>query len=161
MKKTLVRSQDKRRMLQATTHSFPSNAWIHKITKGKESNKCDLCKALWIARQGFLRREALPEQDLGHIQHTCEALSAAHTSALHRCWRVIHGKLARLAFTKWKYMCITGEKSPRTIWDELSLEFERITTSEYHGGLHMKCSERSGNGSPPHARRTETGTGRP
>ena len=49
LKMTSVRSQDQRRMLQATTHSLPCNAWIHKITKGKESNKCDLCKALWIA----------------------------------------------------------------------------------------------------------------
>ena len=34
-----VCSQDQRRMLQTITNSFPSNAWIHKITKGKESNQ--------------------------------------------------------------------------------------------------------------------------
>jgi hypothetical protein len=33
LKKTTVRSQDQRRMLQANTHSFPSNYWRHKITK--------------------------------------------------------------------------------------------------------------------------------
>jgi hypothetical protein len=27
-------------MLQATSHIFPSNDWIYKITKGKESNEC-------------------------------------------------------------------------------------------------------------------------
>ena len=32
MKLTSVRSQDQRRMLQANSHTFPTNAWIHKIT---------------------------------------------------------------------------------------------------------------------------------
>ncbi len=45
MKSTSVRSQDQRRMMESITHSFPSNVWIHRITKDKESNKCDLCKA--------------------------------------------------------------------------------------------------------------------
>ena len=75
LKMTSVRSQDQRRMPQATTLSFPSNLWIHKITTEKESNKCDLCKALWIAENRFTTEAALPEQDLVHIQHTCEALS--------------------------------------------------------------------------------------
>jgi hypothetical protein len=46
MKLTSVRSQDQRRMLQVNSHTFPTNAWIHKITKGKESDRCDLCRAL-------------------------------------------------------------------------------------------------------------------
>ena len=83
LKGTSVKSQDQRRMIQATTLSFPSNAWIHKITKGKESNKCDLCKALWIKGNRFTTEADLPEQDLGHIQHTCEALAEAHTAAHH------------------------------------------------------------------------------
>jgi hypothetical protein len=33
MKLTSVRSQDQRRMLQANSHTFPTNAWIHKITR--------------------------------------------------------------------------------------------------------------------------------
>jgi hypothetical protein len=53
LKKTTVRSQDQRRMLQATTYTFPSNYWRHKITKKKESDRCDLCKALWIAEGRF------------------------------------------------------------------------------------------------------------
>ncbi len=32
------------------TYRFPSNCWWHKITKTKQSNKCDLCKTLWIQR---------------------------------------------------------------------------------------------------------------
>ena len=47
MKMTLVRSQDRRRMLQATSHTFPSNGkvcevdndWIRKITKLEEKNR--------------------------------------------------------------------------------------------------------------------------
>ena len=49
MKSTSVKSSDQRRMLQANSHTFPSNAWIHRITKRKESDRCDLCKTLWIA----------------------------------------------------------------------------------------------------------------
>jgi predicted Zn-ribbon and HTH transcriptional regulator len=60
LKKTTVRSQDQRRMLQAITHSFPSNHWRHKITTAKESNRCDLCKALWIAEGRFTTQDDLP-----------------------------------------------------------------------------------------------------
>jgi hypothetical protein len=116
-----VKSQDQRRMLQAISHSFPSIAWIHRITKGKESNKYDLCKALWIKENRFTTEADLPEQDLGHIQHTCEALAEAHTAAHHRCWRLIHGELAS---SKRRFMFITKEKSLETIWQELTEEFE-------------------------------------
>jgi hypothetical protein len=67
-------------------------------TKKKESRrKCDLFKTLWIAEDRFTTKENLPEQDLGRIQHTCEAPAAAHTEAHHQCWHLIHGELARLA----------------------------------------------------------------
>ncbi len=69
LKKATVRSQDQRRTIQANTHSFPSNYWRNKITKGKESNKCDLCRALWIAEGRFNTEDELPIQTLGHIQH--------------------------------------------------------------------------------------------
>ena len=149
LKGTSVKSQDQRRMLQAITHSFPSNVWIHKITKGKESNKCDLCRALRIkenrfttetpltvlrmcvecgpglvpgglhpswhprtgnagrppgTRPGSHRETDLPEQDLGHIQHTCAAMSETHTAVHHRCLWMIHGKLSRLASADWRFM---------------------------------------------------------
>ena len=111
-------------MLQAITQSFPSKVWIHRITKGKESNKSDLCTALRIKENRFTTEEDLPEQDLGHIQHACEALSEAHTSAHHRCWRLIHGELARLASPEWRFKCITGEKNLETVWKELAEEFQ-------------------------------------
>ena len=69
LKKATVRSEDQRRMLQAITHSFPSNAWRYKITNGKESDKCDLFKALWLAKNRFTTESDLPEQALGHLQH--------------------------------------------------------------------------------------------
>jgi hypothetical protein len=56
LKKTTVRSQDPWRMLHANTHSFPLNYWRHNITKVKESNRCDLWRALWIAEEGSTRR---------------------------------------------------------------------------------------------------------
>jgi len=91
MKVTSVRSQDQRRMLRANSYTFPTNDWIHKITKGKESDRCDLCRDLWIVADRFRVEENLPEQTLGHMQHTCETLSVAHIEAHHRCWRLIHG----------------------------------------------------------------------
>jgi hypothetical protein len=84
LKKTTVRSQDQWRMLQANTHSFPSNYWLNKITKAKESNKCDLCKTLWISEGRFNTDDDLPIQTLGHIQHQCETLSEIHTLVHHR-----------------------------------------------------------------------------
>jgi hypothetical protein len=90
LKKTQVRYQDQRRMLQSIMHCFPSNLWRGKITNGKESDKCDMCKSLWISQGRFTTESALPVQTLGHIQHTCEALSEIHTMAHHRCWCLIH-----------------------------------------------------------------------
>jgi hypothetical protein len=46
LKKTQVRHQDQRRMFESIVHCFPSNFWRNKITNNKESDKCDLCKAL-------------------------------------------------------------------------------------------------------------------
>jgi hypothetical protein len=86
MKFTSVRSQDQRRMSQANSHTFPTNVWFHKITKKKESDRYDLCKTLWITEGRFKTEKDLPEQDLGHFQHTCEALSVTHVDFHHQCW---------------------------------------------------------------------------
>jgi hypothetical protein len=86
MKLTSVRSQDQRRMLQANSHTFPSNVWIHRITKKKESDRCDLYKDLWITEDRFKTEKDLPEQSLGHIHHTSEVLSADHIDTHHQCW---------------------------------------------------------------------------
>jgi hypothetical protein len=86
MKMTSVRSQDQRRMLRENSHTFPTNVWIHKITKGKESDRYDLCRTLWIVEGRFRTEKEVPEQTLGHIQHICESLSTAHTDAHHQCW---------------------------------------------------------------------------
>jgi hypothetical protein len=130
MKVTSVRSQDQRRMLQANSHTFPSKAWIHRITKKKESDRCDLCKVLWIVEDRFKTERDFPEQTLGHTQHTCEALSAnsprLNIDAHHQCWRLIHGELARLAAPEWKFLCVSGEKCLQTIWDDITSEFNDI-----------------------------------
>ena len=126
IKKSQVRFQDQRRMLKSIMHCFPSNFWRHKITNGKESDKCDLCKALWISQGRFTTESVLPIQTLGHIQHTCEALSEIHTMAHHRCWRLIHGELSRLALPTWRFICIHNEKSFRTVWTELAQEFPEV-----------------------------------
>ena len=126
LKKTQVRYQDQRRMLKSIMHCFPSNSWRHKITNGKESNKCDLCKALWISQGRFTTEADLPIQTLGHLQHTCEALSEIHTMAHHRCWRLIHAELSRLASPEWRFICLNNEKSFRTIWSELAHEFPEV-----------------------------------
>jgi hypothetical protein len=57
MTKTTVKSQDQRRMLQSNSHTFPTNSWIHKITKGRESDRCDLCRTLWMTEGRFKTEE--------------------------------------------------------------------------------------------------------
>ncbi len=69
---------------------LPSNYWRHKITKVKESNRCDLCRDLWITEGRFNTEDDLPIQTLGHIQHQCEALSEIRTLAHQRWWCIIH-----------------------------------------------------------------------
>jgi hypothetical protein len=111
LKKATVRSQDQRRMLQANTNNFPWNYWRHKITKGKESNRCDLCRALWIAEGRFKTEDDLPIQTLGHIQHQCVALTEIHTLAHHRCWRIIHTELGRLASSNGDSFALMGKRT--------------------------------------------------
>jgi hypothetical protein len=118
--------KDQRRMLRVNSHTFPTNDWIHKITKGKESDRCDLCRALWIVEDRFRTGKELPEQTLGHIQHTSEALSVAHIDAHHQCWRLTHGESTRLPSPEWKFLCVSGEKYLRTIWDDITSEFKDI-----------------------------------
>ena len=103
-------SQDQSRILETITHSFPSKAWIHKITRSKNPITVTCVKPSGL--------------DLGHIQHTCESLSEGHTVAHHRYWRLIHRELPRLSSVKWRFMCILGEKNLETIWKELQEEFE-------------------------------------
>ncbi len=40
--------------------------------------------------------------------------------------RIIHAELGRLASTKWRFICINGEKTLKTIWNELEAEFPAI-----------------------------------
>ncbi len=68
----------------------------------------------------------LPEQTLGHIQHTCEALSAAHIHTHHQFWRLIHGDLAWLVDPEWKFLCISGEKCLQTLWNDVPFEIEGL-----------------------------------
>ena len=113
-------------MLQANSHTFPSNVWIHRITKRKESDRCDLWKSLWITQGRFQSEKDLPEQTLGHIQHTWEVLSTAHIDAHHQCWRLIHGELARLTVPEWKFLCISGEKCLQTLWNDIPTEIQDL-----------------------------------
>ena len=83
MKMTSVRSQDQRKMLQANSHTFPTNAWIHKITKKKESDRCDLCKALWLAEGRFKTEKDLPELETKPGSHSAYLRSLI--SGPHRC----------------------------------------------------------------------------
>jgi hypothetical protein len=112
-------------MIESVIHCFPSNFWRNKITNNKKSDKCDLCKELWksLWKGRFTTEGTLPIQTLGHIQHTCEALSELHTMTHHRCWRLIHGELSHLAPSKWCFVCINNEKYFRTVWQELDQEF--------------------------------------
>ena len=113
-------------MFQENTHRFPSKYWRNKITKGKESNKCDLCRALWTAEGRFNTEDELPIQTLGHMQHQCEVLSELHTLAHHRGRCIIHAELGRLTSSKWRFICINGGKTLKTIWNELEAEFPTI-----------------------------------
>ncbi len=84
LKKTQVRYQDQRRILKSIMHCFPSNFWRSKITNGKESDKCDLCKSVWMSQGRFTTESALPVQTLVHIQHTFKVLSEIHTMVRER-----------------------------------------------------------------------------
>ena len=70
--------------------------------------------------------DELPIQTLGHIQHQCETLSEIHTLAHHRCCRIIHAELVRLVSSKWRFICINGEKKLKTIWNKLEDEFPEV-----------------------------------
>ncbi len=68
-------------------------------------------KRLWISQGRFTTESALPVQTLGHVQHTCKAISEIHTMAHYRCWRLIHTDLSRLAFFVCRFICMNNEKA--------------------------------------------------
>ncbi len=79
MKMTSVRSQDQRRMIQSTSHFFPSNTWIHKISKGKEPDKCDLCKPP-LSSGGPIhdRKGSSHTRPRTHTTHFCILVTSPH-----------------------------------------------------------------------------------
>ena len=107
-------------------HCFPSNFWWNKITNSKKSDKCDICKVMWVSQGRFTTERTLPIQTLGHIQHTCESLSELHTMTHHRWWRLTHVELSRLVSSKWYFIYINNEKCFRTVWKELFQEFRKV-----------------------------------
>jgi hypothetical protein len=44
----------------------------------------------------------------------------------HRCWRLIHTELSRLASSAFHYLCFNNEKTFRTVWIELTQEFLEV-----------------------------------
>ncbi len=109
-----------------TVHTLDLVLVKNKITNIRESDKCDLCKVLWVSEGRFTTEKDLPVQTLGHIQHTCETLLEFHTMTHHRCWRLIHGELSHLASSNWVFICINSEKCFRTVWKELAQEFPEV-----------------------------------
>jgi hypothetical protein len=85
-------------MLQTNSHTFPTNSWIYKIPKGKESDRYDLCKDLWITEDRLTTEKDLPEQK----------------------------ELARLTDPTWKFLYISGEKYLQTLWNEIPSEIEGL-----------------------------------
>ena len=166
MKMTSVRSQDQRKMLQVTSHIFPNNTWIHKITKKKESNKCDLCKTFWLVEDRFTTEKDVPEQD------PYETLSPVHTDqTLENPCQFLTQKLITEPDPR-----VTGPVGlPRMeihvhFWIELSTDdLERITDdlepnrwftiSKYHEGCDMEYIKKSRDGTYPYTRRVKTGPG--
>ena len=117
---------------------FSSNIWRNKITNNKESDKCDLCKALWVSQGRFTTERALPIQTLGHIQHTCEALSELHTMAHHRCWRLIHGELSRLAPSSGSSYVLTVKNACVRCGKNWLRNFQRVSISEQNKRFGMR-----------------------
>ncbi len=153
MKMTSVISRDQRWKLQLNSHTFPTNTWIHKITKRKQSDRCDPCKSLWIVEDRFTTEKDLPEQNLGHIQHTCDTLSEGHINTHHQCLRLIHGELARLTAPTWKFLCFSGEKYLQTLWNEIP----GPVVSEPYEVYDLEYCKRPWDGSSPQTSRSEKG----
>ena len=80
LKKTQVRHQDQRRMLESIMYWFPSNFWRNKITRHKESDKWDLCKKSTVGIGGKLHhRKSSPNPDLGtHPAYLWSSLRTPH-----------------------------------------------------------------------------------
>ena len=89
----------------------------------------------WFLTEG----ESRDKMVLGHIQHTCEALSKLHTMTHHRCWRLIHGDLSRLTSPKWRFVCINTEKCFRTVWKELDQEFPEVFDQCVEQTIWLHC----------------------
>jgi hypothetical protein len=112
-------------MLRVNSHTFPSNVWIHRITKKKESDRCDLCKTLWIAEDRFKTEKDLPE----NIQEG----QPKEVVARERFWRLRPDGIVVLppSGNKTDIFCILEHKRMSDVCDQYIIRAKQTVEDQY------------------------------
>jgi ribonuclease HI len=121
LKSASARTEDKRRLIQIITNSFPVNAFTSKFKKGK-SNRCDICRRALQATGATTTEENLPIQTVGHITGYCLGQTDAITAAHHSAWRTLHSGIAQAAPKGWEFPSEKGELTLGQLWADNKMD---------------------------------------
>ena len=121
LKSSSERTEDKRRLIQIITNSFPANAFTSKFKKGK-SNRCDICRRALQATGASTTEEDLPIQTVGHITGYCLGQTDAITTAHHSTWRTLQSGIAQAAPKGWEFPSEKGELTLGQLWADNKMD---------------------------------------
>jgi ribonuclease HI len=121
LKSSSERTEDKRRLIQIITNSFPVNAFTSKFKKGK-SNRCDICRRALQATGAITTEEDLQIQTVGHITGYCLGQTDAITAAHHSVWKTLHSGIAHAAPKGWEFPSEKGELTIGQLWADNKMD---------------------------------------
>jgi hypothetical protein len=121
LKSASARTEDKRRLIQIITNSFPVNALTSKFKTGK-SNRCDICRRAIQATGATITEENLPIQTVGHITGYCLGQTDGITAAHHSTWRTLQSGIAQAAPKGWEFPSEKGELTLGQLWADNKMD---------------------------------------
>jgi hypothetical protein len=121
LKSSSERTEDKRRLIQIITNSFPVNAFTSKFKKGN-SNRCDICRRALQASGATTIEENLPIQTVGHITGYCLGQTDAITATHHSEWKTLHSGIAQAAPKGWEFPSEKGELTLGQLWTDNKMD---------------------------------------
>jgi hypothetical protein len=102
LKSSSIRTEDKRRLIQIITNSFPVNVFTSKFKK-KKSNRCDIYRRVLQANGETVTEENLPIQTVVHITGYYLGQKDTITAAHHATWKTLQNGITQTAPKGWKF----------------------------------------------------------
>ncbi len=121
LKSDTAKTEDKRRLIQIITNSFPVNAFTSKFKTGK-SNRCDICRRAIQSTGATITEENLSIQTVGHITGYCLGKTDVITTAHHSTWRTLQSGIAQAVPKGWEFPSDNGELTLGQLWADNKMD---------------------------------------